>query len=417
MADHSAPRAWLIVLDVDGVIFRSHFLLEMSRRVGLWAYCRAWLLCCLFNAGIVPFTRLLARVYERFAGQPEDAAWDVYRAMRIIPHAAEAGAAWQAAGHKVIAVSSGVPERLLDDLAKRLHLDAHAGVALGLDADARLDGTVSGELTKPGGKIAVVERMQQRFGSDWEHTIVAADDRNNVELVERAGVSIGVRPNWPVRRRATYVADQADMDEVRSIVDGHLASHAPKPPSHEGFRKWVHATGCLLPFTAKVSLAGTTAVMALVAAAYTLSEVWRLNGMSVPAVTWVTRHSVRPEELRRPSTGPLCLTAACLICLWCFPWPVATAAVFIACLSDTMAALVGQRWGRHRLPFNRSKSFEGTAAFFIVGVASTAWLLPLPACLAACGVGALVEALPLKDADNLLVPLAAAAAAMLANGV
>jgi len=353
-------------------------------------------------------------IYERFAGQTVEAARDVFARMALIPNVHESIAGLQQQGHRVVAVSSGVPDAFLADLAQSLRLDGQAGIELGLDeADGTrvLDGTVSGDLTAPGGKVAVVEQMQATYGTDWQHTIVAADDRNNLDLLGRAAVSIGVRPNWPVRKVATYIADQGDMAEVRDLIEGHLSGQAPAPPDRETLRKWIHASGALVPFAAHLSKVGATVALSLVTALYVLSEVWRLNGFSLPGFTWVTRRTVRFEELRRPSLGPVFLALGCLICLWCFPWHIATSAILLVSLGDTAAAVLGRRLGRHRLFYSPKKSLEGTAAFFLVGLAATGWLLPLPACFAACAVGAVLESLPVKDWDNILVPLGAAGVA------
>jgi dolichol kinase len=43
------------------------------------------------------------------------------------------------------------------------------------------------------------------------------------------------------------------------------------------------------------------------------------------------------------------------------------AVVSISVLSDMAAALVGRRWGKHKWPFVKGKSFEGSAAGFVVG--------------------------------------------------
>jgi len=404
------------VLDVDGVVLRSHFLLEMSRRVGLWTYARAWGLCFLFNAGLLPFFRLLRLVYARFAGRAEEEAREVLQAMAVLPGAVEAAAALRAAGHRVVAVSSGVPDAFLAPLAEQLGLDAHAGIecpAEDRDGTRRLDGTVAGELAEPGGKVERVEGFHRDWDTDWAHTAVVVDDRNNLDLVERAALSIGVRPNWPVRRRVTHVADEGDMREVRRLIEGHLAGEPPRPRDQETFRKGVHGAGALVPFAALVSLPATLAVLAAAGLLYAVSEVWRLNGLSLPGFTWVTRHTVRPEELRRPALGPICLVGGCAACLALFPWPVAAAAILLASLADTAAAVVGRRLGRRRLPYNRHKSYAGVAAFVVAGLVSTVWLLPLPACVLACLVAAAVESLPLGDWDNLLVPLAAALCATL----
>lgn len=85
-------------------------------------------------------------------------------------------------------------------------------------------------------------------------------------------------------------------------------------------------------------------------------------------------------------------------------------------LGDGMAGLTGAAWGKHRLPFNPEKTWEGFAAFIIFGGAgcvlmkfwvgntpltSKAWII----CLAAALAGALIESLPIRLTDNATVPL------------
>lgn len=85
-------------------------------------------------------------------------------------------------------------------------------------------------------------------------------------------------------------------------------------------------------------------------------------------------------------------------------------------LGDGMAGAVGAVWGRHRLPFNRQKTWEGFAAFIVFGGAGALvlklWVGNLPLtrkglliCIAAALVGAFVESLPIRLSDNITVPL------------
>ena len=66
----------------------------------------------------------------------------------------------------------------------------------------------------------------------------------------------------------------------------------------------------------------------------------------------------------RFSGAPPMYASACLTAL-CFEHRVASCAFAILILSDTAAALIGRKWGRHR--FSNGKSLEGSLAFLLVG--------------------------------------------------
>lgn len=85
----------------------------------------------------------------------------------------------------------------------------------------------------------------------------------------------------------------------------------------------------------------------------------------------------------------------------------------ILTFADSLAALVGQRFGTIAFASpSGTKTFEGSAAFFVVAFACTATVLivvhepyPLPAGFAAAVVLTLVEALSWKGFDNVAVPI------------
>ncbi len=117
-------------------------------------------------------------------------------------------------------------------------------------------------------------------------------------------------------------------------------------------------------------------------------------------------------------------------------YPVAVAVVFLACgdrpalyvpsilvlaVPDVVAAVVGQRFGRHPFPVpGQAKSVEGSLAFFAAALACLSIsfaFLPLPmrvpsaaAALVVSALAALTEALSSEGADNATVPLATAMA-------
>jgi phytol kinase len=94
----------------------------------------------------------------------------------------------------------------------------------------------------------------------------------------------------------------------------------------------------------------------------------------------------------------------------------------LVCGGDGLAALMGRRYGKIKLPWNKNKSWAGSLGVFLGGWVLSAFILVV---FAAAGVfqapftsylrgitlvslaGALVESLPLEDVDNLTVTLAA----------
>ncbi|MEZ0394844.1 MAG: phosphatidate cytidylyltransferase [Anaerolineales bacterium] len=103
--------------------------------------------------------------------------------------------------------------------------------------------------------------------------------------------------------------------------------------------------------------------------------------------------------------------------------PIGMVALMLMCGGDGLADIAGRGLRSPALPWNRGKSWAGTAGMFLGGWALAAFIVwiyvltgafpapfaayLLPITLIALG-GTLVESLPLRDVDNLTVTLAAA---------
>lgn len=125
-------------------------------------------------------------------------------------------------------------------------------------------------------------------------------------------------------------------------------------------------------------------------------------------------HELNKERLHL--NGATWITLSAFILIAAFPKMLAIAAFSIVSVSDTLAAIVGKRFGRHRFG---EKSFEGSAAFFVsaLGVAAVVPHIALPAGLAMAAAGTIAEAVVIriggfKVDDNITVPLAAAVAGL-----
>ncbi len=120
------------------------------------------------------------------------------------------------------------------------------------------------------------------------------------------------------------------------------------------------------------------------------------------------KHEV--DSNKKNLNGATYVFISALICIILFPKVLFITAFTILIISDTMAALIGRKFGKHKL---LSKSLEGTLAFFIsasIVVFFTPKIANLPAeyliGIIAAAVGAIVENISFGFADdNLAIPI------------
>jgi phytol kinase len=136
-----------------------------------------------------------------------------------------------------------------------------------------------------------------------------------------------------------------------------------------------------------------------------------------PAAVQAMTRTGNPQDILK---GPLyygLVFVACTIGFWRSS-PVGILALMMMCGGDGLADIVGRRWGVHKLPFNADKSWAGSAAMFLgsflfaVGFLSLFntldllqpqldWIVAVGRVGAIAFLATLVEALPLRDIDNL----------------
>jgi len=123
---------------------------------------------------------------------------------------------------------------------------------------------------------------------------------------------------------------------------------------------------------------------------------------------WLLRAHERDESRKRLNGATYVLLSACL-CILLFPKLIVITAFSMLIISDTIAALIGRKIGKH--PFLK-KSLEGSGAFFfsaIVVVILTPKISYIPMEYLIGGfaalVGTVVEASGIGIDDNLSIPL------------
>ena len=122
---------------------------------------------------------------------------------------------------------------------------------------------------------------------------------------------------------------------------------------------------------------------------------------------------VRQKE-EHSFTGATFVFCGAFLTILIFEKHIAVFALLVLSLADSLAALIGRRWGRRPL---LGKTLEGTVTFLIVALALAFALpgIPREAAFVAALVATVVELLPSPINDNLLVPLTAAIAISVVN--
>ncbi|HHT9119145.1 MAG TPA: haloacid dehalogenase-like hydrolase [Candidatus Hypogeohydataceae bacterium YC41] len=392
-----------IVFDLDGVIFRDHYLLRLSRNQGLYSYLRTYHLCILFDLGRLSIERVLEEVYKALRGTSLNTLWKVYKEMTLIAGIKEVIQKLKERGHTVAIISSGVPDFLVRDLAFKLGADMGFGIDVGFSGDS-LSGTVGRDLSTSTGKAALIKELTRQRDIGWEEVVVIADDPNNISIMEQAGLSIGVNAGLLVRKKADYLIDGKDLRELLNYIDGGEVADQKREFLQELRRKLVHIWAGAVPFFANVAFSPTVIFLTLLLVLYALSELGRLNGRPVPLFGSVTTACMRIDERRSLVTGPITMALGVIMSLLLFPAHVALVVIWILAFADSAATIVGKVWKGRPLPYNRSKSVVGTLAFFLVACfCSFLCLSPIPA-LSVALVSSFLESLPLRD-DNISLPL------------
>jgi dolichol kinase len=173
-------------------------------------------------------------------------------------------------------------------------------------------------------------------------------------------------------------------------------------------RKSLHVLIALVPALALWNYAGTLILIAVGILAYVCFEIFRRNGIRIPVVSFLTDFASRRRDRGRFVLGPVTLGAGAFVSLLVFPPAAAAVAVYTLAVGDSVSSLAGKCFGRLRPAFLCGKSVEGSLACF-AAVFLCSWPVSgsPSAALVVAAAATVAEALPLKDWDNIVIPLVA----------
>ena len=175
----------------------------------------------------------------------------------------------------------------------------------------------------------------------------------------------------------------------------------------ELFRKTIHMGTALVPLVLYYS---KTLIVSLLIAAiilYTITEILRLSGKSVPVVSKITEAASRKRDDNRFVLGPITLCVGVLLTVLFFDFKTATAGIFALAFGDGLASLGGKLIGQCVIPFTQGKTAAGSLTCFIaIFLSSFAVFGSVTLSISVAALGMFIELLPLKDFDNLIIAVA-----------
>ncbi|MDR2797341.1 MAG: SEC59/DGK1/VTE5 family protein [Treponema sp.] len=184
----------------------------------------------------------------------------------------------------------------------------------------------------------------------------------------------------------------------------------------EVIRKSIHFLIALSPSMAAISRPFTMILLMMGTLVYTYMEIARLSGVEIPFISSLTSMASRSRDQGHFVLGPVTLGIGSALALLLYPDPAASIGIYALAFGDGFASLVGKMFGRIRPAFLLGKSIEGSAACFtVVFFTSYQVSYDYKTALLAAVSATVVEALPLNDYDNLVIPLVVGLVAHLAR--
>lgn len=174
----------------------------------------------------------------------------------------------------------------------------------------------------------------------------------------------------------------------------------------EIFRKVIHLCAAFIPFFLKYFYLPVLVLLSSVLVLYIIAEILRYKGFSVPVFSVITQTAARKRDENKFVLGPVTLTLGIIITAILFDYQSACVGIYALALGDGLASLVGKLFGKNIIPFTQGKTAEGSLACFGAIFIST-FLVTKSAfsALVIALIGMFIELLPLKDLDNLFIPI------------
>lgn len=210
------------------------------------------------------------------------------------------------------------------------------------------------------------------------------------------------------------MSDSANLREIPAELTGPATplrsrrfslSFVPAWLRGELVRKSLHMLIAFVPSIA--STAGLEAALALLSlgtVVFAVAEYLRLNGHTVAVITPLTVLASRNRDHGRFVLGPVTLAVGAMLSLLLYPSVAAALAIYALAFGDGIASLFGRAFGQTRII--GGKTVEGSLACF-----ATVWFVALMVtgrmeiAMAIAVTATVLEAVPMDDLDNIILPV------------
>lgn len=174
----------------------------------------------------------------------------------------------------------------------------------------------------------------------------------------------------------------------------------------EIFRKSIHICSGLIPFLLPKFYWFIIIGLSIALICYIICETLRYKGYNVPFISVITETAARKRDENKFVLGPVTLVLGILLAALFLPLKSAQIGIFALAFGDGFASLVGKLIGIVKIPFMQGKTLEGClACFTAVFISSYLMTDNYTMALILAAFAMLIEVLPLKDMDNILIPI------------
>lgn len=175
-------------------------------------------------------------------------------------------------------------------------------------------------------------------------------------------------------------------------------------------RKSIHLFACFVPMLLYVARTPVLWALFAVLLLYCIAEYLRINGKKIPVFSIITEIAARKRDQNHFVLGPITLAVGILLTALFFDPIPGAIGIYALALGDGLASLAGKMYGKRVIPHTAGKTIIGSLTCFVAIFISTFLVSEnLVISLWIALTGMIIEILPLKDFDNLIIPIVLAA--------
>ncbi len=171
-------------------------------------------------------------------------------------------------------------------------------------------------------------------------------------------------------------------------------------------RKSIHLATAFVPLLLKYFYYYVILALTTVLVCYVIAEFFRYKGKKIVFFSFFTEVAARKRDENRFVLGPVTLAIGVILSALLFDEKSAAIAIYALAFGDGLASLAGKLFGKHEIPFCHGKTLEGSfTCFAAICISTYAVTQKALVSLIIAFFGTVIEVLPIKDFDNLIIPL------------